>query len=242
MEAEERQDSNKQHDNYLIPASIVVAGALVAASVIYSRGSLPTPPDTAKNDTEERPVGLQPVTSEDHVLGNPDAPVKMVEFSDLECPFCKRVHPTLKNIMEAYGKDGKVAWVYRHFPLDGIHPKADKEAEASECVAELGGNDAFWRFIEKVYEVTPSNNGLDFLELPKIAGGLGIDVAKFNECLGSGKYADKVESHTREAVAAGGSGTPYTVIVAKNGKTFPVSGAVPFETFKEVIEEALKEK
>lgn len=230
----------KENDKYLIPAAIVAAGVLVAAAVIYSRGSLPAASQTAKVPSVEKPVGVKPVTGEDHILGNPDADVKLIEFSDLECPFCKRVHPTLKQVVEQYGKEGKVAWVYRHFPLDSIHPKADKEAEASECAAELGGNDAFWRYVDKVYEVTPSNNGLDPALLPKIAGDLGLDAAKFNECLESGKYAAKVEGHTQEAVAAGGNGTPYTIVVAKNGKTFPIFGAVPFSDFQAAIEEALK--
>lgn len=239
------EKTNQESDRYLIPASIVVAGVLVAAAVFYSNGgSLPRPPgdNEGKDAVAEKPVGIQPVTSEDHVLGNPEAPVKMIEFSDLECPFCKRVHPTLTEIMDEFGKDGRVAWVYRHFPLDGIHPKADKEAEASECAAELGGNGAFWRYISRIYEVTPSNNGLDTAKLPEVAAELGLDRAKFEACLASGKYAAKVEAHTQEAAAAGGNGTPYTVIVAKNGKTFPVSGAQSYAVFKETIEEALQEK
>ncbi len=78
----------------------------------------------------------------DHIRGNPDAPVTLVEYSDFECPFCKRFHPTVKRIVDEYG--GRVRWVYRHFPLDEIHPvKARREAAAAECAAELGGNDAF---------------------------------------------------------------------------------------------------
>src|SRR6185436_7093141 len=84
-------------------------------------------------------VEMEPVTEKDHILGNPNAEVIMVEYSDLECPFCKEFHSTLRRVMNEYGKDGKVAWVYRHFPIDSLHPKARKEAEATECAAELGG-------------------------------------------------------------------------------------------------------
>lgn len=102
---------------------------------------------------------VRKVDDSDHLRGDPKASVKVVEFSDLECPFCKRFHLTMQQLMEGYS--GKVAWVYRHFPLDSLHPKARKEAEASECAAELGGNDGFWAYIDKLFEITPSNNGLD---------------------------------------------------------------------------------
>ena len=77
---------------------------------------------SAKEQRRTAAGAVKVVDSEDHIFGNPDAPVKLVEYSDFECPFCKRVHPTLKKIMADYGIDGEVAWVYRHFPLDSIHP------------------------------------------------------------------------------------------------------------------------
>ena len=118
-------------------------------------------------DTEiasETSFTLDPVTPADHILGNPNAEVFIVEYSDLECPFCKQFHKSMLEIMSEYGAEGKVAWVYRHFPLDQLHSKARKEAEATECATELGGNDAFWEYTNKIFEITPSNNGLN-LEL-----------------------------------------------------------------------------
>jgi protein-disulfide isomerase len=109
-----------------------------------------------KNDDLEK---MAPVTDKDHIKGDISAPVKIVEYSDLECPFCKRFHATMQEVVKSY--DGKVAWVFRQFPLAQLHPKAVKEAEAAECVASLGGNAAFWKFIDKVEEVTPGNNKLD---------------------------------------------------------------------------------
>src|SRR5690349_16280049 len=93
--------------------------------------------------------------SRDHIYGNPDAPISLVEYSDFECPFCKRFHSTAKEIIDAYG--GKVNWVYRHFPLSMHNPGAEKQAEASECVAQLGGNDAFWKYANAIYARTQSN-------------------------------------------------------------------------------------
>ena len=145
--------------------------------------------------------------------------------------------------MDANGD--KVAWVYRHFPLDSLHPKARKEAEATECAWELGGNTAFWKYVDKVYEVTPSNNGLDLALLPKLATDIGLDKAKFESCLESGKYAEKISKQVEDAVNSGGRGTPFSVVIAKNGKKFVIPGALPFEgnpSVKTILDIALSEK
>ncbi len=189
---------------------------------------------------------VKPVDGEDHIIGNPDAPVKLIEFSDFECPFCKRFHVTMKRLMDEYGKDGKVAWVYRHFPIDSLHPKARKEAQAAECANELGGNDAFWAYSDKLYDITPSNNRLELSRLPQIAEEIGLNRSAFEECLAGdargGKYADHIEADNQDAIASGGTGTPYIVVIAPNGKTFPISGAQPYGAIKSIIELALNER
>ena len=98
---------------------------------------------------------VRPVSAErDHIYGNPDAPISLIEYSDFECPYCKRFHVTAKSVVEAF--DGKVNWVYRHFPLAFHNPGAQKQAEASECASELGGNDAFWKYTDALYARTKS--------------------------------------------------------------------------------------
>ena len=144
--------------------------------------------------------------------------------------------------MNEYGKSGKVAWVYRHFPLDQLHSRARKESEATECAAELGGNDKFWAYLDRLMEITPANNGLDPAELPKIAEYVGLDKSKFNECLTSGKYAQKIEEHVQNAIATGGQGTPWSVVVDAKGKKYPLSGAQPYSSVKQLIETALQGK
>jgi len=141
--------------------------------------------------------------------------------------------------MEDYGKDGKIAWVYRHFPLESIHSKAPKEAEASECAAELGGNAKFWSYVDRLYQVTPSNNGLDLKMLPKIAEDIGIDRGNFENCLASGKHAQKVSDQSDDAINSGGNGTPYTIIITEKGNVFPFSGALPYNDVKKIVEEAI---
>jgi len=177
-------------------------------------------------------------SDKDHTRGSLDAEIFLIEYSDLECPFCKQFHATAQQAVDEY--DGKVTWVYRHFPLDTLHPKADKEAEAAECAFELGGEDGFWNLVDKIYEVTPSNNGLDLTKLPTYASQVGLNQAAFKTCLDSGKYQDKVEEHYQQGVTAGVTGTPGNFIMNKKGEVWVIPGAVPFETLKLTIEEALK--
>jgi protein-disulfide isomerase len=234
----------KKHDNLSIPIAIVIAGALVAGAIIFS-DSPKSAGQAADNiatrnqvgaDTDTADASILAIRPDDHVLGNPNADVLIIEYSDTECPFCKQFHVTMKEIMDQYGKTGSVAWIYRHFPLDQIHPKARKEAEALECVNELGGNDAFWRYLDRIFEITPANNGLDLTQLPVLAKEVGIDVNRFNSCLSSGKYADRVESDFADGVVLGVKGTPYSIVWnRKTGKQMPLNGAYPFTNVKAIL-------
>ena len=96
--------------------------------------------------------------------------------------------------------------------------------------------------MDRLFEVTPSNNGLDLAELPKIAEYVGLDKVKFNQCLESGKYAKRVTDDLADGVKSGAQGTPYSVVVAANGKKFVINGAQPYESVKTVINQALAEK
>lgn len=188
--------------------------------------------------SEEQVKKIPAVTDADHIRGSKNAKVVLIEYSDLECPFCKRFHPTVKQITDEY--DGQVAWVYRHFPLDQLHPKADKEAEAVECAAELGGEDSFWALVDKIYEVTPSNNGLDHSLLPGLAAEVGLSESAFKSCFDSGKYTDKIEEQYQGGITAGVSGTPGNFVLNSKGEAWLIPGALPYESVKATIEEALK--
>lgn len=242
LRRELKESKEKSSNPNLIPGAIIISGIIIAGALFYGGGGIQKPTGSGTDVAKTGGINIKAVTSSDHILGSLDAPVKIVEFSDLECPFCKSFHPTIKQVYEEYGKDGKVAWVYRHFPLDSIHPKARKEAEASECAAELGGNSAFWAYVDRLFEVTPSNNRLESSQLPEIAAYIGLNKDSFKQCLDSGKHASKVEAQLKDAIDSGGQGTPYSVVIAKNGKNFPISGALPYERVKPIIEAALQEK
>lgn len=247
------ENKQNQKNTLAMPIAIVIAAVLIAGSVVYSGGKTkidntnnkevaPTQNQQVQAEPSQNLDQVNPVTKEDHIRGNINAPVKIVEYSDTECPFCKKFHETMKQVIGEYGKRGKVAWVYRHYPLDQLHSKARKEAEATECAGGLGGNDKFWEYLDRLMEVTPANNGLDASELPKIAEYVGLDKTKFSECLSSGKYAQKIEEHVQNAMATGGQGTPWSIVIGKNGKKYPLNGAQPYESIKQLIETALQGK
>lgn len=185
-----------------------------------------------KGDTK---INLRAVDPDrDNFRGDEKAPITIVEYSDFECPFCKRFHDTLLQIAKDNGN--KVAWVFRHFPLDGLHSQARTEALASECAAEQG---KFWEFADIIFAVTPSNDGLDLNKLPDYAKQAGVSVNKFNDCLNSKKYANRVAEDQQDGQSIGVSGTPFSVIIGPNGETLPVSGAQPAAVVQQMIDSLL---
>ncbi len=237
---------------YLMPLAVVIAGGLIAGAVLLNGSTEKVTQQKNTNPTAqnvpEQQVGstdaVAKVTDKDHIKGNPDALVKIVEYSDFECPFCKQFHNTMNEIMDKYGASGDVAWVFRQFPLEQLHPvKAQAVAVASECANEQGGNDTFWKFTDRYFELTLTNNRTDIdTVIPQIAKEIGLDIPAFNTCRQSGKFDEHIQGDIANAVATGGRGTPWSVVIAPNGKTFPINGAQPLSAVEQIIELAKKEK
>lgn len=229
-----------ENNKYILPLAIVVAGVLVAGAIYLGGGNksanLPNKPGAVSQ--EEPQIELAPVTERDHVLGDANAPVVIIEYSDLECPFCKIFHSTMQEVVTTY--EGQVAWVYRHFPIPELHTKAIKESEATECAWDQGGNDAFWRFTNELFERTGSNDSLDLAELPKIAEDTGLIVDSFSTCLSSGRFTEYVESSALEAVRAGARGTPYSIAITKDGRRAIINGAEPLNMIRAKIDTLLE--
>lgn len=215
MKSEENSNEVTK-SNYSIPVAIVLAGVIIAGAMYFNDGQKVTGPEKVVAPVVKGAGSIDqviPVSSEDHIRGNPNASLIIVEYSDTECPFCKRFQTTMQGVMDTYGKNGEVAWVYRHFPLDSLHSKSRKEAEATECANELGGDDVFWKYIDLIYTNTPSNNGLEVTKLSEFAKTVGLDVTKFEQCLSSGKYASKVEGDLQGGVKIGIQGTPFSIMI-----------------------------
>lgn len=233
--------------NLLIPPAIIISGMIIAGTVYFRAiGNSDTSVSQTKA-TIEKSEGLEnmnPITNTDHILGNPNAPVKIVEYSDFECPACKLFQKIMMKVMDDYGKSGKVAWVYRQFPIDLLHPlNARKEAVASECATELGGNDSFWKFANRFFELSLSNDETDIESIiPQVAREIGLNETEFASCFESGKYDTHIQEDLDNANAMGGSGTPWSIVVSPSGKKYPLSGVWPEVAIKQLIDRALKDK
>lgn len=199
------------------------APAMVAQAPVPSQPSLPTEPSPPAPPA--KPV--KQVGPEDHIRGNKDAKVTLIEYSDFECPFCKRHTPSMEQALKDFPKDVRV--VYRHYPLTSIHPNAQKAAESAECAAKLGGNDAFWKMHDKLFAAAAfSPEG--FVSMAK---EIGLKEADFKKCLDSGEMANRVNADVASGNDSGVEGTPATFI---NGQL--VSGAVPYASMKAQIQAA----
>jgi protein-disulfide isomerase len=239
-----------------LPSAIIIAATMICISLLWiNHSNKNTNVPKADTNTQQSQSQISDITSNDHILGNPNAPIKIVEYSDTSCPFCKMFHPVMKQIIDIYGPTGKVAWVYRHFPLDKegtrpdggiLHKNAGNEAQAMECAGALGGNSKFWAYADRLYDVTPAvtgdtPNGLDQKQLPIIAKYVGLDTVSFNECLTSGRFKSKIESQYLDGLNAGITGTPYSVIITPSGSKIPLEGMLPFTRMKSIIETLLSE-
>lgn len=223
--------------NYVLPITIVVAGALIAGAVFWAgKNGTATPGGTNSGAISARVYD----PAVDHILGNPNAPIKLVEYMDLECPHCKIFNTTMQQVMQYYdqAKPGMIAWVERPFPLAQIHSKAPEEAQAAECAAAQGGDAEYYKYIDEIFAVTPSDNGLDLAQLPAIAQKDGLDVTKFNQCVSSGQFAKRVQDSYNEAIKAGGQGTPYTLIMVGTDSV-ALSGDQPYDSMRAAIDAVL---
>ncbi len=202
-----------------IPLAIVIAGIIIAGAVYFSNKNSSTISKNGAGMQQDTTIAvtdltIKPISDKDYIRGNPNAKVVIVEFSDTECPFCKKFHSTMKELLDANAKDGTMAWVYRNFPLEQLHSKAPKEAEALLCAGKIGGSNGFWNYTDRIYAVTNSNDTLDPAQLPIIAKDTGLDVTAFNACLSSGEMKSLVQADLDDAITSGGTGTPYNVFVA----------------------------
>jgi len=224
---------------FMIPGSIIIAGILIALAIILTSPSGDTKQanlPSAQQEPQANTEAVRPVSKTDHIKGSMDAPFVIVGYSDFECPFCKRLHDSLNEIVAT--SNGEVAWVFRQFPLEQLHPiKAMAVAVASECVADIGGPDAFWQFTDGYFAVTLGNNRTDInTVIPRLVSETGINQSEFDKCVAENRPAKKINADLANAIETGGIGTPWSILIAPNGKTYPINGALPKEQIMSLIE------
>ena len=183
------------------------------------------------------------VDAQDHVRGKASADVTLIEYTDFECPFCKQFHGTPGALLDRY--PGRVNWVIRSFPLPFHDPAARKEALVGECVAQLGGNDAFWKYADAVFANTKSNGGglPEDKSAEKLAEAAGVNRAALTQCMNDDATIKRVERDIADGNAAGINATPTTIVRNnKTGASEAVAGALPSQRMEAVIERVLSAK
>lgn len=193
-------------------------------------------PTEPSGPTEAQLGKLPKVENKDYIRGNAKAKVVLVEYSDFECPFCARFHPTMVQLMDEMGD--KVAWVYRHYPLS-FHPNAQKSAEGAECVGKLGGNDAFWKYADALADVTSTNGKLSPEAIIEAAATAGVNASSFKSCLDSDEMAQVVKDQATAGGNAGVTGTPGTLVVVDGEAKELIPGALPYASVKATVEKYL---
>ncbi len=229
-----------QRQNSLgIPIAIVLAAGLIAGAIVYTgmlkSGNPIQVGNGEKNEQVTAEIEVAPVTDKDHIRGNPNAPIMIVEYSDFDCPFCKNFHETMNKIMAEYGKDGKVAWVFRQYPISGLHPNSPKVAAASECVAKLGGNDAFWKFSDLAFGDRTINEPTNITRLSQYAESAGVSKLDFTKCADA-----KIYDEAMAKIYDGAHGTPYTILMYGDQRGV-INGAQPYTVVKQMIDVAIKQ-
>lgn len=216
------------------PVAILLCGVLIAGAIVYVNRFPASAAPAAAEQGGYATVNVPAPAESDHVYGSRTASVFLIEYSDLQCIYCARAYPTLKSIVDS--SQGTVALIHRHLPLQSIHPEAHNAAVASECVAEQLGESGFWAFVDQMFENSGANQaGMSPQFFASAAGRLGINPVAYNACVAQGSYDALIERQAGEALAAGAQGTPYTVVYSSGGQV-GVSGAVPAEQFRAVIQ------
>ncbi len=239
-QSEAHSKTKKVNNNFL---AITTGAIIIAIAIIYSFAGNNYVKNTNFIDPDTIFSGRE-LKQEEFMIGNKNRKVILVEYSDLECPFCKKFHvETMENIYSKY-KDS-IGIAYRHFPLS-IHKKAPKESEATLCVRSIGGNDAYKAYITKIFETTNGNDSLELSSLEQMAKDLGVDRNKWNNCMASSTYAAAVQEDLSDGLEVGVQGTPNTFVLINEGREYRIltviNGARDEKYVSKVIDQALKIK
>jgi len=235
--------------------AVVIAGALIAVAIIWTQQKPVSSNTAATTDSLPNPlsqVTMAPISSSDHIYGNPNAPVKIVEYSDPSCPYCQAFNPVMEQIVAEYGATGQVAWVYRQFPLDKpgqdgkiFHPNSGRQAEALECAAAVGGSTAFWAY-EKAWFGTyypqdgaQESSSVSDQQIAATAKDVKLDPIAFNDCISSERFKARLDAQYTDGINVGVAGTPTSVLVTPTGSKILLPGLQTYTTLKTAIETLL---
>jgi protein-disulfide isomerase len=209
------------NEKTLVPLSILIAGIFIGIAIYFTTNNDPVIIKKKENQIEEKILARKVDPSTDHILGNKNADIFLIEYSDLECPFCKNYNKNVvKKLRQKYANNNKIAFVFRNFPLTSEHPSSFEEAVSLECAAELGGNEKFFEFKEKIFSETASDGNFSSSRLIEIAEELNLKKNEFSACIKNPQSVKKVSNSYNEAISIGLNSTPSVFLQLKSGETY----------------------
>ena len=218
--------------SWLIPGAIIAAGIIFSITIFVMR-------DAQLFGASRGDIGaVRPVSPEEHIIGNPDAPVIIIEYADMDSPAAKEFQRTLAQLVSDYGATGKVAWVYRHFPLVNQYPSSARHAEAAECISSLGNASAFWKFIDLLQAAAPDVATFSPEDYDTLVPQLGIRVDEFNACMAEGRFEANVNADFENALQAGAVASPFSIVLIEGREPVTIKGAVPYGTLTRIVDSA----
>jgi protein-disulfide isomerase len=218
---------------WLVPIAIIFAGLVVAVSVYVTRHH-------AIVQQAQDLSALRPIALSDHILGNPGAPVVLVEYSDVDSEYSKDFQQVMQEVMQDYASSGDVAWDYRDFPLITNDQFDEKNDEAAECAGSLGGTNDFFTFIQDMQTAAPGDVEFDDpAGYDAIISTMGLSTGDFDSCMSARTYESRVALDYQNAIAIGGTGSPYSVLLVKGQKPILISGAIPYTAMKKILDASI---
>ncbi len=216
--------------SFSVPIAIVLGGVIVAIAVYVSMPKVA--PAGAGN-----PSLVRPVSASDHILGNPAARVMIVEYADFDCEFCASFNETLQQVIANEGASGDVALVFREFPLTDAHSNALKHARAAECAAQVGGNDAFWKFADALF----ANQPIDPSRYGALAKDVGIAGDAFATCVAAASSAldARITADRQNALDMKAQDAPFSLILTTGKPPVVLEGDYPYDVVKQLVDAAL---
>lgn len=227
------QTAIRTREAWFIPVAIIVAGLIFSLAIYVHRHN------RVEGSVKADITLMHPVSVSDHIIGSPDAPVKLVEYADIDSSYSKTFQQTMEQLMATYASGGQVAWVYRHLPLIDQHIYAAQHAEAAECVASLGGPGMFWRFIDALNSAAPGDIQFDPANYGGVVSSLGVLPESFDACMKAHTFQQKVGNDFQNGIAIGAGGSPFTVLLVKGQAPITIDGAVPYDGLKKIVDQAI---
>jgi protein-disulfide isomerase len=215
-----------------IPIAILFAGIIISIAIFVTHPHVALSPNG-------NPDAVRPIDTTDHFLGNPAAPVILIEYSDVDSEYSKNFQKVMEQVMQDYGANGNVAWVYRDLPIGDQDVHSEEHDEAAECVASIGKPSDFFAFIDAMQTTAPGDSLFDPANYDSLVSTLGLSTGSFDSCMTAHTYQNKVAADYKNAQEIGATGTPYNIILIKGQKPLVISGSIPYTTMKKVLDTAI---